>query len=98
MTQAFNIPNTAPYATAQPGTVCVMMCQAKSGAWIVRDAADRRGGVFATSKAARRFIDGEFGAAALIIDPALPGATAPLKRRLDPARYVLLSTHPAGCG
>ncbi len=66
-------PNQTP---APFGFALVMMCQAKSGAWIVRDAADRRGGVFATAKAARKFVVREFGAAALIVDPARPGTSA----------------------
>ena len=47
--------------------VAVFLFAAKSGAWIVRDGADIKGGVFANRKVAHRFIMREFGENAQII-------------------------------
>ena len=67
MTQFFNI--TAAARTAKPtARATVFVFTAKSGAWMVRDEGDVKGGVFATRKAANWFIKREFGETAIIIN------------------------------
>lgn len=55
MTNIFQI-NTAANAAAN-----VTLMETKTGRWHVKDAADRKGGIFNTYKAAIRFIRDEFG-------------------------------------
>ena len=69
MAQTASIPANTQNA-APSGQIGIFLIAAKSGTWIVRDAADRKGGLFATAKAARRFIKREFGTSAIIIETA----------------------------
>ena len=66
MAQFFPIPTTSGAHSNTRSTVFIFT--AKSGAWIVRDEGDRKGGVFATHKAATRFIKHEFGETTSVIN------------------------------
>ena len=66
MAQLFSM---APARGSRPQrSSTVYIFPAKSGAWIVRDEDDRKGGMFTTRKAATRFIKREFGKTTSIIN------------------------------
>ncbi len=58
---------TRRHSLARDGKARLHLRQTRSGAWVVRDDADCRGGCFLTLAAALKFISTEFGAGALVI-------------------------------
>ena len=73
MAQFFTIAASA--RTTAEAVSTVFMYRATSGAWLVRDEDDRKGGVFATNKAARAFIKREFSNRVIVINANLAATT-----------------------